>query len=200
MESLLAFLDYFGVVVFAVSGALVGGRRRLDPVGFVLVGTVTGIGGGTLRDVLLGATPVFWVEDPTYIMLCVIASLATFFAAGPVAARQGALVWADAVGLATFTVLGTQAALAQQAPAVIAIAMGVMTATFGGIVRDVLCAEVPHILRREIYATAALVGAVVYVALAAVGVDVRLVMGLAFGAALSVRAFGIVTGVHAAEA
>lgn len=193
---LVALFDYLGVIIFAVSGALVARQRQMDPVGFALVGTVTGVGGGTLRDLLLGVRPVFWIEDPTYVVVCVIASVATFFVAGPVAARRRALLWADALGLATFTVLGTQAALAQQAPAVIAVAMGVMTATFGGILRDVLCDDVPLILRREIYATAALVGAMIYVGLAHLGVEEIVVMAAGFVAALAVRAYGIVSGVH----
>ena len=200
MDWLVSVFDYFGVIVFAVSGSLVGGRRRMDPVGFALLGTVTGVGGGTLRDLVLGVRPVFWIEDPSYIVVCVVASVATFFATGLVASRRKVLVWADAVGLATFTVLGAQAALAQQAPAVIAVAMGVMTATFGGIVRDVLCDDVPLILRREIYATAALVGAMVFVAFYHLGLSQPLVMAAGFIAALSVRAFGIVSGVHGGAA
>lgn len=200
MDWLVSLFDYFGVIVFAVSGALVGRRRRMDPVGFALLGTVTGVGGGTLRDLVLGVSPVFWIEDPSYIIVCVVASVATFFATGPVASRRQLLVWADAVGLATFTVLGAQAALVQDVPAVIAVAMGVMTATFGGIVRDVLCDDVPLILRREIYATAALVGAMVYVALHHTGLPQPLVMAAGFTAALSVRAFGVISGLHGSEA
>ncbi len=199
MDWLITVFDYFGIIIFAISGALVGERRRMDPVGFALVGTVTGVGGGTLRDLMLGVRPVFWIEDPSYIIVCVVAAVATFFVTRQVDSRRRALVWADAVGLATFTVLGTQAALEQQVPAVIAVAMGVMTATFGGIVRDVLCDDVPLILRREIYATAALVGAMVYVGLDWAGVGQMLVMAAGFAAALSVRAFGIVTGVHGSD-
>ncbi|QDG49463.1 trimeric intracellular cation channel family protein [Persicimonas caeni] len=200
VDWLITLFDYFGIVIFAISGALVGGRRRMDPVGFALVGTVTGVGGGTLRDLVLGVRPVFWVEDPSYIIVCVVASVATYFATSHISSLRRALVWADAVGLATFAVLGTQAALAQQVSPVIAVAMGVMTATFGGIVRDVLCDDVPLILRREIYATAALVGAVVYVGLDWTGLDQTLVMAAGFAAALSVRAFGIVFGVHGSDA
>jgi uncharacterized membrane protein YeiH len=199
MDWLITVFDYFGVIIFAISGSLVGGRKRMDPVGFALLGTVTGVGGGTLRDLVLGVRPVFWIEDPSYIVVCVVASVATYFTTGPVASRQRTLLWADAVGLATFAVLGTQAALAQQVSPLIAVAMGVMTATFGGIVRDVLCDDVPLILRREIYATAALVGALVYIGLDHSGLAQPMVMAAGFAATLSIRAFGIVSGIHRNE-
>ncbi|MDQ2694483.1 MAG: trimeric intracellular cation channel family protein [Pseudomonadota bacterium] len=170
MSSVIGLLDYFGVIVFAVSGALVAARARMDMVGFALLGIVTGIGGGTLRDVLLGRLPVFWIERPIYVVLCIGGATATFFAVPFVTSRLRALLWADAVGLAVFAVTGTEIARAAGAPPLIAALMGVMTATFGGIIRDVLCREVPLILLKEIYATAALAGALVYILCVQAGV------------------------------
>ena len=165
MDLVIEFLDYFGIVVFAVSGALAAARARMDVVGFALLGIVTGIGGGSIRDMLLGRLPVFWIEQPQYIVLCVVAALVTFVAVPIIASRLKLLLWADAVGLAVFAVLGAQTALANDAPLIIAALLGVVSATFGGLIRDILCNETPLILLREIYVTAALVGASLYVCL-----------------------------------
>jgi uncharacterized membrane protein YeiH len=166
----IELLDYFGIIVFAVSGALAAARARMDVVGFALLGIVTGIGGGTIRDVVLGRLPVFWIEQPQYIALCVVAACVTFVSVPVIASRLKLLLWADALGLAVFAVLGAQTALANDAPLIIAALLGVVSATFGGLIRDILCNETPLILLREIYVTAALVGALLYVCLVEVGV------------------------------
>ena len=165
MNLVIEILDYFGVVVFAISGALAAARARMDLVGFALLAVVTGIGGGTLRDLLLGQLPVFWVEQSQYIVICVIASAITFLSVPIIASRLKLLLWADAVGLAVFAVLGAQASLAAGAPLIIAALLGVVSATFGGIARDIICRETPLILLKEIYATAALSGSLLYVCL-----------------------------------
>lgn len=185
-------LDWLGIVVFAVTGGLVASRKRMDVVGFALLASATGIGGGTLRDLLLGMAPVFWVKAPAYLLVCVIAGVATFFLAHHFSARMRLLLWLDAIGLAVFAVTGARVALEAQAGPSIAIAMGVATATFGGVIRDVLGAESPVILRREIYVTAALAGAAAYVGLrwlAGWG-DVALAIG--FAIAFAIRAAALV--------
>lgn len=161
VDGILIWLDFAGVAIFAVSGALVASRKRLDPVGFALIATVTGIGGGTLRDLLLGQA-VFWVHQPNYVALCVAVSLVVYFIAPHIEFRYRVLLWADAAGLSLFSVLGASLAIDAGFSGVIAIVMGLLTATFGGLIRDVLCSEVPLILRKEIYATAALCGALVF--------------------------------------
>ena len=163
MDFVIELLDYFGVVVFAISGALAAARARMDVVGFALLAVVTGIGGGSIRDLLLGQLPVFWIEQPQYIVICVVASVATFVSVPIIASRLRLLLWADAVGLAVFAVLGAQASLAAEAPMIIAALLGVVSATFGGIIRDIICRETPLILLKEIYVTAALAGALLYV-------------------------------------
>ncbi|GAA0682731.1 trimeric intracellular cation channel family protein [Marinobacterium maritimum] len=150
------------VAVFAISGALDAARHKMDILGFMLIGTATGIGGGTLRDVLLGKVPVFWVRDPVWIVVCLTAAAITYFVAPRLASLTRALVWMDAVGLALFAVVGTEIALKFGAPALIAICMGVMTATFGGIARDVLCGSNLTLMNEELYITTALAGALVY--------------------------------------
>ena len=190
---LLAWMDLAGVAVFAASGALVASRKRMDLVGFALVATVTGIGGGTLRDVLLDR-PVFWLAAPHYLWLCAGVALALFFATPFVQRRYTALLWADAAGLAVFATLGARVAVEGGHGATVAVLTGTMTATFGGLIRDVLCAEIPLILRREIYATAAAAGAGTYVALTALPLAPGLAAIGGIGAGFAARALGIGLG------
>src|SRR3954470_6546735 len=149
MFDTFALLDWFGIIVFATTGALVASRKQMDLVGFALLGTATGIGGGTIRDTLVGALPVFWVKAPAYLVTCVLVSCATFFLAHIPQSRLKVLLWFDAVGMALFAVTGAEKALLAEAGPVAAVAMGVITATFGGIVREVLGGESPAILTRE---------------------------------------------------
>ncbi len=162
LDLITAILDWLGVVAFATTGALVASRKEMDLIGFALLGTVTGVGGGTLRDLLLGV-PVFWVGQPAYLITCVLVSALVFFTAHIPQSRYRLLLWFDAIGLALFAVAGAEKALIAGAAPVIAIAMGVITATFGGMIRDVLGAESAVVLSREIYVTAALLGACAFV-------------------------------------
>jgi uncharacterized membrane protein YeiH len=186
-QTATAMLDWLGIVVFAVTGALVASRKQMDVVGFVVLGTATGIGGGTLRDVLLGL-PVFWVREPAYLVTCALASVLVFFAAHIPQSRYRYLLWLDAIGLALFAVTGAEKAAQAGAGATVAVAMGVTTATFGGIVRDLLGGETPVILAREIYASAALAGAAILVALTAAGAPREFAVGSGFAIALVIRA------------
>jgi len=163
--TLLAFLDLCAVALFAVTGALAASRKEMDIFGFFLLGTVTGIGGGTVRDVLLGQVSVVWIHDPTYVLVCVVASGLTFFSAHLVASRYIVILWLDALGLALFAVMGADKALSVGAHPVTAIVLGMITATFGGIIRDVLANETSLLLKEEIYVTAAFIGAASFVAL-----------------------------------
>ncbi|GAB4166983.1 MAG: trimeric intracellular cation channel family protein [Thalassobaculales bacterium] len=167
--TLTGMLDWIGLAVFATSGALVASRKEMDIFGFCLLGTVTGIGGGTLRDLLLGVAPVFWVRDPAPVMLCVAVSALAFFTAHIPQSRYRALLWLDAAGLGLFAVVGAERALATGCGPFIAVTMGVVTATFGGILRDILGGESPVVLRREIYVTAALAAALVHVGMVTAG-------------------------------
>ena len=191
LNTISQFLDWFGICVFALTGALVASRKQMDIVGFALLGCVTGIGGGTVRDVLLGSLPVFWVQKPAYLMTCVIVACATFFVAHLIHSRQKVLLGCDAVGLALFSVTGSEIALNLGGGTVIAIAMGVATATFGGIIRDILGGEIPVILRREIYVTAALLGASVFVFGQQLGLAKNPSLVAGFVAALALRAAAI---------
>jgi uncharacterized membrane protein YeiH len=187
LETLTSVLDWLGVAVFATTGALVASRKEMDAIGFALLGTVTGIGGGTFRDILLGALPVFWINQPAYVLVCVAVSIAVFFTAHVPQSRYRLLLWLDAVGLALFAVAGAEHGLAAGAGPVVAVLMGVVTATFGGIIRDVLGGESPVMLRREIYATAALVGAAIFIALFGAGISRDAAMVCGFLAGLGAR-------------
>lgn len=181
------------MTIFAVSGALVASRKCLDPVGFALIATVTAVGGGTLRDLLLGQN-VFWVHQPSYIGLCVAIAAIVYIVAPHIEYRYRLLLWADAAGLSLFCVLGASVAVESGFGGTIAIVMGLLTATFGGLIRDVLCNEIPLILRKEIYATAAFLGALVYIVLNSLSLPYSLAeLGGVF-ACFVIRAFGLSRG------
>ncbi|WP_373020054.1 trimeric intracellular cation channel family protein [Thiomicrorhabdus sp.] len=154
----LHYLDLLGTVVFAFTGLLAASRKQLDLFGAIVIAMVTAIGGGTLRDVILGQ-PVFWLTQPVYIYVIVLSALFMFFYARfrPVPMRL--LLFLDALGLAVFTVIGAQKALALGLSDPIVIMTGIMTGAAGGVIRDVLVGEVPLIFRKEIYATASFMGA-----------------------------------------
>lgn len=162
MDSMLIYLiDLFGTAIFAISGVLLAGRLKMDPFGVAVLGSVTAIGGGTIRDMALGATPVFWIKDTNYIWVILITCLITMI----IVRRPKRLAWwilpvCDAVGLAVFVGIGVEKAMMYQESALIAIIMGVITGCGGGIIRDVLAREVPMVLRSEVYATACIVGGV----------------------------------------
>lgn len=188
LQQLIIALNWFGICVFAVSGALVASRKQMDIVGFALLGSVTGIGGGTIRDIVLGAQPVFWVREPAYLVACVIVASLTFFIAHIPQSRERLLLWFDAVGLALFSVTGAYSSLLLGASPVIAVALGVSTATFGGIMRDILGGDSPIILRQQIYITAALLGSTIFVGMFGAGFGRDLSAAVAFSCAFALRA------------
>jgi uncharacterized membrane protein YeiH len=192
--SFLIALDWFGIVVFAATGALVASRKEMDVFGFALLAIVTGVGGGTVRDLLLGRLPVFWVQEPAYILVCVIVAVVLFFTAHLPESRYRLLLWFDAIGLSLFAVVGAGRALDVVPNPIIAIVMGVITATFGGIIRDMLGGEVPVLLRKEIYVTAALAGAAVYVGGQALGLAEPNALLAGFLACLLVRGLALWLG------
>ena len=188
MNDLIYWLDFFGIVVFAISGALMAGRYRLDPFGVGVLATVTAIGGGTIRDVVLGAFPVFWVERPEYLALTFgTAFITILLIRKPKLLPRRFLLLADAFGLALFAVLGAQKTLTLGFSPVIAVVMGGVTGVAGGMIRDVLCSEIQLILRQEIYATAALVGGGLYVGMQHFGFAVELSLIVSVVAALLLR-------------
>jgi uncharacterized membrane protein YeiH len=161
----LELIEYAGVAVFAVSGALAAGRKNLDILGVVVIATVTAIGGGTMRDVLLFRR-IFWIAQPEYLYVILVAALATIVYAKRFRPPDRALAVADALGLAVFTISGAQIAEGLEHHGAVVVVMGTLTGVAGGVIRDVLSAEIPMILRKgQIYATAAIAGTVLYLLL-----------------------------------
>jgi uncharacterized membrane protein YeiH len=159
MDIVIHILDLVGTAVFAITGALAAGKKQMDIFGVVVLGFVTALGGGTLRDVILGCHPVFWISDTQYLAVAAIAAIGTFMLAQRWRLPAMVLMYADAVGLAVFTVIGFQKGFLITHVYSIAIVMGVTTGVVGGIIRDMLSGEIPLILRREIYASASFCGA-----------------------------------------
>jgi uncharacterized membrane protein YeiH len=192
MDAVIYLLDLIGVGVFAISGALAAAQKRLDILGFILFGSITGIGGGTVRDLLLNSPDVFWIVDTTYIWVGIGASVLTWLLARPIHSLRNFLLWADALGLALFCVLGTIKALAWDAPAIVAVVMGMMTATFGSLIRDGLLGREPVLLEPDIYVTAALLGSVSYTVMVTTGILADYAMYIAIALAFLLRAAAIV--------
>ena len=163
IDQLVYFFDLFGTAVFAFSGVLVAGRLRMDAIGVIVLAAVTAIGGGTIRDLLIGASPIFWIQDTTYLwVILATAALGMWLARVPRRLPWYALPVADAFGLALFVVIGAKKALLFGTSGMVAVVMGVITGVAGGLIRDVLAREVPMVLQKEIYATACIFGGVLY--------------------------------------
>ncbi len=192
MSDLLILLDYFGIVTFAITGCLLAARRKVDIVGFTLLGIVTAIGGGTLRDVILDRTPVFWVQEPIYLYLCLATALVTFFAAHWINRYMRWVLWADAVGLAVFAAIGTKIGILSGAGFAVCVLMGVITATFGGIVRDLLAGVPTLVLHKEIYVTAAFSGACVFWVFSQTDMPENIIFTISFVTTFLIRALALV--------
>ncbi len=193
--SFLAFLDYGSVLIFALTGALVASRAQLDLVGFAFIACLTAVGGGTVRDVLLGRDPIFWIGQPAYILLGVAAAVLVFFTAHLVESRYRWLLWLDSFALSIAVAAGTGVALAQDQPGVVVALMGVATGCLGGLMRDVVVGEVPLVLKQgELYATAALSGSCATLTALAFGLPVRPALLIAAAVCWGLRAGSLVFG------
>ena len=182
----LVFLDFAGMAVFAATGALAGARLRQDLVTIVFFAAVTGVGGGTLRDLLIDA-PVFWVHDWRYVAVAIAVAILVWFVGGK-GWRLTALLWLDAIGLAAFGVIGAAKAMAYGVPPLICIVMGALTACFGGIIRDLLAGQPSVLLHREITITAALLAASTFVGLRMLDVSVFIASAVAVVLGFGLRA------------
>jgi uncharacterized membrane protein YeiH len=192
LPAALVLLDYFGIAVFAVSGALLAAEKRQTLVTFIFFAVVTGVGGGTLRDLLIGA-PVFWVHTNATLLICIGAALLAWLTSRQRLAGR-ALLWFDAAGLAAYATYGAAKALAFGVAPVPAFAMGVMTACVGGIIRDVLAGEPSILMRPELYVTAAALAAGLFVGLGLAGVGIWAAAALAIAAGFALRGGAIARG------
>ena len=186
----IQLLDHAGVAVFAATGALAASRRQLDIIGFLFLASVTGIGGGTLRDFILDV-PVFWLANNSYVLICAAVASIVFFTAHMVESRYRLLIWLDAIGLAAFSVMGAGKGLAVTGSPVVAVVTGMLTATFGGILRDLLVGEPTVLSKPEIYVTAALAGAAVFTVSDLAGMSTVASALIAFVVAFAIRGSSI---------
>ena len=191
LPNLATWADMLAAVAFAVTGALVASRKGLDVLGFMWLAVLTGVGGGTVRDLVLDV-PVFWVVDPSHVTACLLTAVVVYLVAPWIESRYRLVLWFDAVGLALVTVAGTAKGLDNGTGALVAIVMGVVTGSVGGIVRDLVGQEPSVILRREIYVTAAALGACTYVLADTLGYPWLSPALAAFGVTFGTRGLAIV--------
>ncbi len=168
--TLFNILDILGTIAFAISGALAAMDRRLDLFGIFIIGFVTAIGGGTLRDTLIGNTPVTWMENTIYIYLIGVVTILAIIFRNKINYLKKSLFLFDTIGLGVFTITGVEIGIRNGLDPIICVALGAMTGTFGGVIRDILCNEIPVIFRKEIYATACIFGGLVFVIMHDLGV------------------------------
>lgn len=187
MASYFHWIDLLGVAVFAISGTLAAWRNQMDGFGVIVLASVTAIGGGTLRDLILDV-PVIWSNDNSYFYAIFIAAIGTILAVrNRLTIPHNTLQLFDALGLAFFVIMGTQKALDHGTSTMVAILLGTMSGVCGGMIRDVLCREVPMVFRGELYAVTCIFGGVVYTGLLALGVGTALAMACSMVALLSLR-------------
>lgn len=192
VQTALVWLDLLGIAVFAISGALLAARKQQTLVTFAFFALVTGVGGGTVRDLLIGA-PVFWVHDSMIALACLVAAVLVWVAPGTLWQRA-AIDWFDAVGIAAYAVFGAAKALRYGIDPVPAAMMGVITACVGGVIRDVIAGEPSIIMRPELYVTAAALGSSLFIALTLVGMPLVPAAAFAFVAGFGLRAIAITKG------
>ncbi|GCF11038.1 trimeric intracellular cation channel family protein [Dictyobacter arantiisoli] len=179
--TLISLLDLFGVAVSAISGTLTAGRKKMDIFGVFVIAGVTAIGGGTTRDILIDRHPIYWFNEPIYISIIVASAALTMLYTHFFRPPNKSLLIADAFGLATFTVIGAQIADQRHLPALIVIFVAMITAVAGGIIRDVLCSQIPLIFRKDLYVTTVIAGALVFVLLKKLGWESNSVIILSMG-------------------
>lgn len=185
------FVDLFGTAVFAISGVLTAMHKKFDLVGTLIIGFVTAIGGGTLRDILIGRFPVGWLEDRNYFFAILAGYLIAYFFEQQIIKLRKSMFLFDTIGIGLFTILGIQIALEQGLSTESCLLMGVISACFGGVIRDVLTNEIPLIFRREIYATACLLGGIVYLLLVEFSTNENLNILVAIATVIIIRYLSI---------
>ncbi len=186
-EQLLHVLYLIAIIADAVTAALAAGRRSMDWMGVAMLGPVTALGGGSVRDVLLGRHPLSWVEHPSYLLITAGAALATIAVARYIHHLRKLFLLLDAVGLVVFTVIGCNIAIALGLPFIVVIASGMITGCVGGVLRDLLCADIPLLFRTELYATVSILTGILYVGGQWFGISHDVSIGIAMVAGLTLR-------------
>ena len=185
--SLINFIDIAGTFVFAVSGIMVAIQKKFDFFGVIILAFVTSVGGGTLRDMMIGSTPVGWMQSEVYVITVLSAVPICYFLSGQLQKARKTFLIFDTLGIGLFTILGIEKSLEIGLSPVVAVMMGIVSAVFGGVLRDVLSNDVPMVFRKEIYAFACLSGAIVYLGLNYIHTNNELSMILAISVVISVR-------------
>lgn len=180
-------IDILGVIAFAISGVSVAMKKRMDVFGLLIIAFVTSVGGGTVRDVLIGQTPVAWMTNMTYVYVILAATVFTIIFQNKINYLRMSLFLFDTIGIGLYTVVGVEKGLSAGLHPIICIALGTMTACFGGILRDILCNEIPVIFRKEIYATACIAGGVVYFVLRKLPIDSEFIFIIAGVVVITIR-------------
>lgn len=196
--SFLFIQDLIGTVVFAITGAMAARTHKMDIFGVFVLAFVTGVGGGTLRDVMIGSTPVFWMKQPIYVLMIFVAVAITVLLKNLLDKnywKTGILIF-DAIGLGVFTVIGAQKGLHFELHPIIAVTLGAVTGCFGGLIRDILRNEVPIILQREVYVTASLVGGIMFVSCRYLGIESNWVDVVTVFAVIAIRLFTMRWDIH----
>lgn len=193
-DVLIILFDYLGTFAFAVSGGLAAAEKKLDLFGALFLGFVTAIGGGTTRDMMIGNTPVSWLQDPAYFYIIVVAVSLTCLFTKTILRFSKALFFFDTIGISVFTIIGIQKGVHAGIHPPLAVMMGILTAVMGGIIRDVLCNEIPLIFHKEIYATACLAGGVLFVLFVFLNVPEPFTALIAAGVIFTIRSLSVRKG------
>lgn len=187
---LIIVLDIIGTLAFAISGVLTAMNKRLDPFGILIIAFVAAVGGGTLRDILIGA-PVAWMQNLTYVYVIFATTFFTVIFRKRINYIRRSLLLFDTIGIALYTIVGVQKGIEAGFPPIICIALGTMTACFGGVIRDILCNEIPIIFRKEIYATACIIGASVYFLLMETPMPIDLIVVISGSVVMIIRLLAV---------
>lgn len=185
-------IDILGTIAFAISGVLVAMSKRMDPFGVFIIAFVTAVGGGTLRDVLIGETPVFWMTDMTFIGVIALSTLVAVVFRNQLKHLRKSLFLFDTIGIGLYTVIGIEKGLNAGLNPPVCIALGTMSACFGGVIRDILCNEIPVIFRKEIYATACIIGGITYFTLNQFINDQNLIFVIALSVVITIRLLAVI--------
>ena len=184
-------IDILGTVAFAISGVLVAMQKRMDPFGILIIAFVTAIGGGTLRDILIGITPVGWMKDMTFTYVILGSTIFAILVRNRINYLRTSLFLFDTIGIGLYTVVGIEKGLNAGLHPIICIALGTISACFGGVIRDILCNEIPVIFRKEIYATACILGGITYFAMRYLPMDGNLIFVVAGAVVITVRLLAV---------
>ncbi|MCL4152297.1 UNVERIFIED_CONTAM: hypothetical protein GTU68_045201 [Idotea baltica] len=184
-------IDILGTIAFAISGVLIAINKKMDLFGILIIAFVTAVGGGTLRDLLIGATPVSWMKDISYTYVIITTAVLAIILRGKINYLRTSLFLFDTIGIGLYTVVGIEKGVNAELHPIICIALGTITASFGGVIRDILCNEIPVIFRKEIYATACILGGITYFLLSELPIENDLVFVIAAIVVIVIRLLAV---------